>query len=852
MPHLDRLNMPKTLVIVESPTKAKTIAKFLGRDYQVESSFGHVRDLPKSIMGVDIAGGTFQPEYEIPATKKKRVAALRKFAKEANNILFATDEDREGEAISWHLAELLKIDPAAVKRLVFHEITKTAIETALRNPRGLDINLVDAQQARRVLDRLVGYELSPLLWKKVRYGLSAGRVQSVAVNLIVEREKERSRFVTSHYFDLIAELGAEKNKFSARLITYNQKAVPAGKDFDSATGQLKNPADFILLNETEAKELAKKLAVAKPWRVAEIAKNPYQTHPYPPFITSTLQQEGHRKLGWGAKLTMRVAQSLYENGYITYMRTDSVHLSDQAVRAAREAVCEFGQEYLSEKPKVYSTKSKLSQEAHEAIRPAGQCFTHPRVVAGQVTADEAALYELIWKRTVASQMKSAKMISLSLKIVAEKAVFETKGKQIEFAGYLRAYVEGTDDPEAELEDKEITLPDLAENQIVNCETVAPEGHATAPPARYTEASLIKKLESEGVGRPSTYAAILDTIIAREYVIKNGQALTPTYTAMIVDSYLQQSFNELVDLKFTAKMEADLDAIAAGAEKWIPYIKNFYGTDQTGFHGEIKAASETDYYPNLELGASVRGEKIIIRSGKYGPYLQKGEGENKLTAPLPDSLPPADLNVKVALELLEKPQGPVIICLHDTGVGITHRTGRYGPYLQLGEDGETKAKKSALTYGPKHLPISPSLDLNNITPEQAKKIISFPLTIGESQGEKIIASVGRFGPYLKRDDDFRSIPKDKDILNITLTEAEEIFAQEKKGRGRKSKIIKELGADPDTGKPVQVLEGPYGPYVSNGTRVFATVPKDAKPEDVTLSQALDLINKKIANKKKKKK
>ena len=617
--------MSKTLVIVESPTKARTIAKFLGADFRVESSLGHVRDLPKSQMGVDIEGGTFAPVYEIPAKKKKKVAELKKLAAAADTILFATDEDREGEAISWHLAELLKIKPPDVKRLVFHEITKPAIDHALKNPRALDLNLADAQQARRVLDRLVGYELSPLLWRKVHYGLSAGRVQSVAVHLIVKREKERAAFTSAAYYDLVATLAAAGESFTARLASYQDKPIPDGKDFDSRTGRLTTPERFTLLDQGRAENLAKTLISTTPWTVRKVEETPYQTHPYPPFITSTLQQEAHHKLGWGAKSTMRAAQSLYEQGYITYMRTDSVHLSEQAVAAARAAAAEFGNEFVSDRVKQFSNKSKLAQEAHEAIRPAGANFRHPSAVAREVTTDEAALYELIWKRTVATQMKSARLARLTVEIAVERALFVAAGKRIEFAGYLRAYVEGSDDPAVELEDQEVRLPALAKNQVVTAAAVTATPHQTQPPARYTEASLIKTLEAEGVGRPSTYATILDTIIERDYVVKDGKALFPTFTAMIVDQYLQENFQTLVDAAFTSKMEDDLDRIAAGTEQWQPYIKQFYrGQGSEGFHTAVEQAIQAKGYPTLTLGFDPKtNQTLTVKSGKYGPYLQRG-------------------------------------------------------------------------------------------------------------------------------------------------------------------------------------------------------------------------------------
>lgn len=852
--------MSKTLVIVESPTKARTISKFLGSDFMVESSMGHVRDLPKSNMGVDIESGSFEPVYEIPTTKKKVVTKLKKLAKDADEILFATDEDREGEAISWHLATILKIPADKVKRLVFHEITKSAINDALAHPRPLKKGLVDAQQARRVLDRLVGYELSPLLWKKVRYGLSAGRVQSVAVHLIVKREHERKAFHAATYFDIKAHLAKAAEIFDARLTQYNKKPIPSGKDFDARTGTLKKPEAFATFTEKEVADLAESLEKTTPWTVKDVTETPYKTHPYPPFITSTLQQEASRKLGWGARQTMRVAQSLYEKGHITYMRTDSVHLSSQAVAAAREAAKEFGDKYVAEKPKQFSSKSKLAQEAHEAIRPAGASFTHPKMLAQSLESDEAKLYELIWKRTVATQMKSAQLVRVSAQITVEQAMFEAKGKRISFAGYLRAYVEGADDPEADLDDKEITLPALSAGDLVEPKEVLPETHTTQPPARYTEASLIKVLEAEGVGRPSTYANILHTIMEREYVRKTGNALVPTYTAMIVDAYLQKHFDQLVDVPFTSSMEEDLDKIAQGEEEWQPYIDAFYhGKKGYPFHEEIEKAAASDEYPTITLSES---PLIVIKSGKYGPYVQRGEGGEGNTASLPDNITPAELDAPTATSLIERAAaGPQVLAQDpETGRDITFRTGRYGPYLQLGEDGDDtfangkpkKAKKVALSYGPKRTPLSASIDPMALSAEDAIRVMSLPRTLGEIDGVAVTASIGRFGPYLKRDDDFRSLPKDHDLLTVTLEEAQVIFAQEKKTRGRKkATVLKELGEDPKSKKTVQVLDGRYGPYVSNGTRTFASLPKDTDPEMVTLEQALGWIAEKKAGKRKRK-
>ncbi|MBI5728380.1 MAG: type I DNA topoisomerase [Candidatus Magasanikbacteria bacterium] len=847
--------MSKKLVIVESPTKAKTIAKFLGSGFLVTSSVGHVRDLPKSDMGVDIAGGTFAPVYEVPAAKKKTVAELKRLLKKADDVFFATDEDREGEAISWHLSELLHIDPGQVKRLVFHEITKAAIQAALAAPRPLDTHLVDAQQARRVLDRLVGYELSPLLWRKVRYGLSAGRVQSVAVHLIVERELARARFHSSAYADLLAILEFKTERFPARLVRYEDKPIPQAGNFDPATGFPRNAEAIALLDQTTAAALAATLQGLRPWRVVEVKETPYETHPYPPFTTSTLQQEANRKLRWSARETMRLAQSLYENGYITYMRTDSVHLSDQAIAAARAAAREFGVEFVALQPKQYTTKAKLSQEAHEAIRPAAAEFRHPRAVAGEISRDEAALYELIWKRTVASQMKSAKMLGLKAIIGVGLAEFEAKGKRIVSSGYLRAYVEGADDPAAELEDKEVALPALIAGEEVTPIEITPEIHSTEPPARYTEASLIKSLEPEGVGRPSTYATILTTITERDYVQKQGNALVPTFTAMIVDRYLRQRFAPLVDVRFTANMEEDLDRIASGELPWQPYIRAFYQEDVGfPFHREVTAALSAEDYPVFPVGVDPdTAEAMIVKSGKYGPYLVVGDGDAKRQCSLPESLPPAELTPVAAAELLSAAaKEPTVIGTDpDTGVGVILRTGRFGPYLQVGEPvGKKKPKTISLTYGPKRLPISQRLDIAALTPADLTKILSLPRELGEWQGSTVVATVGRFGPYIKCGEESRSLPKTMDVLEISLAEAITLLSAPRASRGGKQRaaVLKELGVDPETATPVQILSGRYGPYLSNGTRVFVSVPKDVNTESVTLEQAVIWLADKKAKRK----
>ncbi|HJT30647.1 MAG TPA: type I DNA topoisomerase, partial [Pirellulales bacterium] len=630
----------KALVIVESPAKARTIGGFLGRDYVIEASIGHVRDLPhgaKQIpaqykkeewasLGVNV-NDNFSPVYVVPPGKIDQVRKLRSLVKDAKELYLATDEDREGEAISWHLRELLK-PKVPVRRLVFHEITREAIKEALEHPRDIDNDLVRAQEARRIVDRLYGYGVSPLLWKKVRPKLSAGRVQSVAVRLIVERELDRMAFVAATFWDLLGTFAKQAgDQFEAALASYQGREVPATRDFDPATGKIKNK-DLLLLNEVQAQELAARLRQAA-FRVTAVEETPYTSKPYAPFTTSTLQQEANRKLGFTARRTMQAAQSLYENGHITYMRTDSTNLAKVAIEAARDLVSNnYGREYLPDQPRVYVTKVKNAQEAHEAIRPAGHPFAMPESLRAEVSPDEFKLYDLIWKRTIASQMADARGRRISVTIEGGDAVFKVGGKTIDFAGYLRAYVEGSDDPEAELADRETVLPSVDVGEKLECRELELKSHTTQPPSRYNEATLTRALEEMGIGRPSTYAAIIDTILARDYVFKRGNALVPTWTAFAVAQLLENHLPKLVDYQFTAQMEDELDAISRGESKWVDYLRNFYfGNGRDGLKKQLEHKVEeisARDVSQVQIGRPADGEPIYVRVGKFGPYLQQGE------------------------------------------------------------------------------------------------------------------------------------------------------------------------------------------------------------------------------------
>ncbi len=842
----------KSLVIVESPAKAKTISKFLGRDYTVEASIGHIRDLPQgskempaefkgekwSYLGVNV-DDNFAPVYIVPANKKQQVSKLRALMKDASELFLATDEDREGEAISWHLCEVLK-PKIPVRRLVFHEITEEAIQEALSHPRDIDDALVRAQETRRILDRLYGYEVSQLLWRKVGPKLSAGRVQSVAVRLIVERERLRMAFVSASYWDLLARFAtAEGKEFEAELVSVDGRRAPSGKDFDSATGKIKDPK-LLLLDEAGAKELAERLASAK-FVVTALEDKPYTRSPAAPFTTSTLQQEANRKLGFTAKHTMSVAQSLYENGYITYMRTDSTNLAQVAIDAARDLVeAEYGRQYLPDSPRVYRSKVKNAQEAHEAIRPAGHPFKLPDAIKPELNHDQFRLFDLIWKRTIASQMADARGHTITVTIEGGGAVFQVSGKTIDFPGFLRAYVEGSDDPEAELANQERLLPAVAVNDLLQARQLQSKGHTTQPPARFSEASLTAELEGKGIGRPSTYASIIDTILHRKYVFKKANALVPTWTAFSVCRLLEMHLPTLVDYEFTAQMEDLLDAISREEEDSIDYLKSFYfGNGTPGLKPQLETkVQEIDprEMSRFSMGKPAEGphrEEVFIRVGKYGPFLEQGERK----ASIPDDLPPDELKLPKALEMLDlaavgdEPMG------HDptTGKPIYIKSGRFGPYVQLGENDDEEKKYGSLMQG-----MAPT----DVTLELALKLLSFPRDLGKHPqlGESVQAMRGKFGPYIKCGSETRSLPREISPLDVTFEQAVELLAQPKqRGRGRAAAKapLKTFEASPITGKPIQLLDGRYGPYVTDGT-TNASLPKDASPESLTFDQALVLL------------
>ncbi|AFZ52427.1 type I DNA topoisomerase [Cyanobacterium aponinum] len=850
-----------TLVIVESPTKAKTIRNYLPKDYIVEASMGHVRDLPSSSaevpaeykqypwsrLGVNVEQN-FEPIYVIPKGKNKVVQQLKKALANAEELILATDEDREGESISWHLLQLLKPN-VPIKRMVFHEITKEAINQALSNCRDIDENLVHAQETRRILDRLVGYTLSPLLWKKIARGLSAGRVQSVAVRLLVQRERERRAFVQAKYWDLKALLCQDKSDFEAKLITLDGKKLATGSDFDSKTGQLIKNKKVVVLSEEEATALQKQLK-GKTWTVTDCEEKPTKRSPYPPFTTSTLQQEANRKLGLGAKDTMRIAQSLYENGYITYMRTDSVHLSEQAIAAARSCVEQmYGKEYLSPKPKQYKTKAKGAQEAHEAIRPAGSTFKLPKETG--LRDKEFALYDLIWKRTVACQMADAQLTQIAVNIAVENAVFRSSGKRIDFAGFFRAYVEGSDDPEAALENQEVILPDLKVGDRPDCKKLDVVGHETQPPARYTEASLVKTLESESVGRPSTYASIIGTIIDRGYAQIRQKALIPTFTAFAVTDLLEKNFQELVDTKFTSKMEQTLDDIASGQEQWLPYLRKFY-QGENGLENQVKQRETEIDALQAKVIDLENLEGATVKIGKFGPYIESQEGEEIIKSSLPEDLTPADLDPEQIQTLLkQKKEGPTVLG-HDpeTGFPVYLLIGTYGPYVQLGDEPIGRAKKPKTSSFPK------GVQLEDINLEMALAYLQLPRTLGEhpETGKPIKAALGRYGPYIVHDQgkdgkDYRSLKED-DVLTVTLERALEILAQPKSTRGKRGKTktpLRELGNHPEDNEPINIYQGPYGVYFQHG-KTNVKLPEGETVESMSLEKALALLQEKEGGKK----
>ncbi len=846
-----------TLVIVESPTKAKTIRNYLPSDYRVEASMGHVRDLPQSAseipasvkgetwaqLGVNVEAN-FEPLYVVPKSKKQVVTQLKEALKEATELILATDEDREGESISWHLYQLLK-PKVPTKRMVFHEITSEAIKKALKNTRNVDEQLVRAQETRRILDRLVGYTLSPLLWKKIAWGLSAGRVQSVAVRLLVKRERERRAFHIGSYWDLKAGLiapskkGNKEQSFTCVLVTLAGTKLANGSDFDPATGKITVGRKVVLLNEEEAEALKERLT-GKTWQVTNLDERPVTRKPAPPFTTSTLQQESNRKLRLSARDTMRVAQSLYEQGYITYMRTDSVHLSEQAVTAARECVQKlYGKEFLSPEPRKYTTKSKGAQEAHEAIRPAGSSFRTPQETG--LSGRELQLYDLIWKRTVACQMADAKQTQITMHLQVEDAGFRSSGKRIDFPGFLRAYVEGSDDPEAALEDKEVILPNLKVGDNPNCKTLETVGHETQPPARYTEATLVKTLESEGIGRPSTYASIIGTIVDKGYAQLTNNALVPTFTAFAVTNLLETHFSEIVDPSFTSKMEQTLDDISTGEAEWLPYLKQFY-LGEKGLDTLVKER-ESQIDNNTSRTVDLNIPDVKIRIGKFGAYLEAENGDDVVTASIPRDLTPADLDPEKVEKLLkQKTEGPDQVGIHpETAQPIFMLIGPYGPYVQLGEKSEENPK-------PKQGSLPKGVKPEEVTVEMAVGLLSLPRKLGEhpETGASIQANLGRFGPYVvhnaKEGKDYRSLKAGDDVLSVTLERALELLSEPKKGRGSRSKSkkpLRELGSHPDSEEPVNIYEGPYGVYIKHG-KTNVGIPEGETPESITLEKALELL------------
>ncbi|MEP6520113.1 type I DNA topoisomerase [Microcoleus vaginatus] len=840
-----------TLVIVESPTKARTIRNFLPSTYRVEASMGHVRDLPSSAeeipeavkgekwaqLGVNVEAD-FEPLYVIPKDKKKIVKELKDALKDATELILATDEDREGESISWHLLQILK-PKVPIKRMVFHEITREAIRDALTHCRDIDNRVVQAQETRRILDRLVGYTLSPLLWKKIAWGLSAGRVQSVAVRLLVRRERERRAFRQGSYWDLKALLEKGKISFDAKLVTVGNVKVANGSDFDENTGQIIAGRRVLLLNEEQARALLSRIQ-NKPWTVGNIEERPVTRKPSPPFTTSTLQQEANRKLRLGARETMRIAQGLYERGFITYMRTDSVHLSEQAIEAARSCVQElYGSEYLSPQPRKYTTKSKGAQEAHEAIRPAGSTFRTPQQTG--LDGIDFRLYDLIWKRTVASQMADSRQTHVTVLTQVEDAGFRSSGKRIDFPGFLRAYVEGSDDPNAALEDQEVILPALKVGDKPNCKDLEAVGHETQPPARYTEASLVKMLESEGVGRPSTYASIIGTIVDRGYAKLIANALIPTFTAFAVTTLLETHFPDLVDTGFTSRMEQTLDEIATGEAKWLPYLQKFY-TGETGLATQVK---EQESQIDAKVARTVVLENLTAKVciGKFGAYLESESEEGLVKASIPQDLTPADLDPEqVEFLLKQKTEGPEKLGLHpETGEPIYVLIGSYGPYVQLGEVSETNKK-------PKRASLPKGTDKDSVTLDMAVSLLTLPRLLGShpETGAKVQANLGMYGPYVVHDQgkvgkDYRSIKPPDDVLTIGLDRALELLSQPKAARGRSKSAtpLKELGAHPESGELINVYDGRYGPYVKHGD-INASLSKDESVENFTLQRALELL------------
>ncbi|MET9064254.1 type I DNA topoisomerase [Streptosporangium sandarakinum] len=851
------------LVIVESPSKAKTIAGYLGRGYIVESSIGHIRDLPEKAddipekykgkswarLGVNVEH-EFEPLYVVNPDKKAQVSKLKQLLKDADELYLATDEDREGEAIAWHLREVLN-PKVPVHRMVFHEITPRAIQEAVANPRSLNLRLVDAQETRRILDRLYGYEVSPVLWKKVKPRLSAGRVQSVATRLVVERERERLAFTSATYWDLQAlfDTGRDESpsEFTATLTGVDGRRVAQGRDFAS-TGTLKS-AGVVHLDEAAARALAARLDGAA-YRVESVERKPYTRKPYAPFRTTTLQQEASRKLGFSAKSTMQIAQRLYENGFITYMRTDSITLSETAVAAARnQAINLYGAAYVPDKPRVYTSKVKNAQEAHEAIRPSGEVFRTPGETG--LTGDMFRLYELIWQRTVASQMKDAVGESVTVKVggtssAGERVEFSASGRTITFHGFLKAYVEGADDPAAARDDAERRLPNLAEGDRLTAAELKALAHATKPPARYTEATLVKELEDREIGRPSTYASIIGTILDRGYVFKKGTALVPSFLAFAVVNLLERHFGHLVDYDFTADMEKVLDDIANDRAERVPELRRFYyGDGGEGDEGLKELVTDLGEIDAREISSfPISGTDIMIRVGRYGPYLDR----DGVRVNVPEDLAPDELTAEVAEELFSRPTG-VRELGRDPATGnlIVAKDGRFGPYVteilpeEPPAEGAKKRTKKADAPKPRIESLFKTMSLDTVTLDDALRLLSLPRLVGELDGEEVRAHNGKFGPYLKKGSDSRSLASENDLFTVTIEQAKELFSQPKT-RGRRAAAappLRELGADPVSGKPIVVKEGRFGPYVTDG-ETNASLRKGDEVEQITTERAAELL------------
>ncbi|SNT57407.1 DNA topoisomerase-1 [Asanoa hainanensis] len=873
------------LVIVESPAKAKTISGYLGPGYVVEASLGHIRDLPRNAadvpakykdlpwarLGVDVDNG-FAALYVVSADRKQQITKLTKLAKEVDEVFLATDEDREGEAIAWHLVETLK-PKVPVKRMVFHEITRQAIQAAVANPRDIDRDLVDAQEARRILDRLYGYEVSPVLWKKVMPRLSAGRVQSVATRIVVERERQRMAFRSASYWDIQATLAVDAaaakegpRTFTATLVALDGDRIATGKDFEPTTGHVRPGAAVVHLDEAGARGLAARLE-DRPFTVTRVEEKPYRRRPYAPFITSTLQQEAARKLRFSSQQTMRTAQRLYENGYITYMRTDSVNLSETAIAAARRQIAElYGQGSVPPEPRRYTGKVKNAQEAHEAIRPAGDHFRTPGEVAKELSAEEFKLYELIWRRTIASQMTDAVGMSVSIRIRAvsstgEEADFGATGKTITDPGFLRAYVESSDDESAEAEDAERRLPNLVKDQPLTAEQLEALGHTTQPPSRYTEASLVKQLEELGIGRPSTYASIMATIQDRGYVVKRGQALIPSFLAFAVIGLLEGHYPRLVDYNFTAAMENELDEIAGGDMAAADFLTSFYFGSDVSADGTIAASgglkrlvtdnlSEIDARSvnSIPLFRDEQGRDIVVRVGRYGPYLQRGtdhaaanghsengdggSADHEDRASIPEGLAPDELTPEKVDELFLGGGGERSLGTHpETGEDIVLKSGRYGPYVASGE------RKSSLLKS--HTPDALSL-------EEALRLLSLPRVVGkDDEGAEILAANGRYGPYVKKGDEFRSLESEEKLFTVTLDEAKALLAAPKtRQRRAAAPPLREMGNDPLTEKPLVIKDGRFGPYVTDG-EVNASLRRGMTPESLSIEQASEMLAEKRA-------